>query len=274
MSERELLREFILGGLPTAEAEALEERLFHDGDLYEACEEERLDLIESFVAGELYGDEAIRFNQQCERSPELLQKVEHLRLLRIVLRQKSEMRKAAPLFYRTGWNLNWLLPTFALVAAFLIAILAVHYHRDESVASQLAAKSQQPQPGTSGTQSGTAPSQSEAVAFLSADVVRGLESIPHIRVSPEATMLQLQIEVPQSALSERFWEVQISHKAQKIFDGSEVLPKHAGATTYLSVSIPIESFKDDIYTVQLKPSHLRQPHETRIFSLTRDPGKH
>ena len=267
MQEKRQLREFLLGGLSSADAQELEERMFAEDALYRELEEERSALIEDYATGELPGEDAERFKEQCDKSPDLMQQVEQLHLLKGLLAQREDKREAIASSSRFSRSAKWLTPALATVVGLLIIVAYVQWSHNRRLGLELAMKTQQKGGEIAITQSSVPVSQLEAVAFLSADVVRGSQDIPHVRIAPGTVLLQLQIELRGTAVTTEPWTVQLLRNGQEIWKSTAIHSRRAGTTTYLPIYIGRESLPNGVYMMRLALDRSGQSEETRFFEI-------
>jgi hypothetical protein len=267
MHEKPQLREFLLGGLTPTEASELEERMFREDALYRELEEERSVLIEDYATGDLTEEDATRFKEQCDKSPDLAQQVEHFLRLKKLLAQTEYRRESVPSL-RLSWSAKWLTPVLATCVGLLIVVIGMQWNRSRRLAQELAIETHQAERHTPAAPSSFAASQLEVVAFLSAEVVRGSQEIPRIEIAPGAQLLQLQIELPRAAVQTNPWTVQLFRNGQEVWRSNATLPRHAGTTTYLPIYLDAESLHDGSYTARLIPDHSGQNEEPRLFTVS------
>lgn len=70
MSDDELVRRYLLGGLPGDEQEALEQRLLREDDLFELAEAMEAEVLEDYARGELTSEQKERVERYLATSPE------------------------------------------------------------------------------------------------------------------------------------------------------------------------------------------------------------
>lgn len=89
----EQLKQFLYGELTEEEAQAIEELLFADSEVFNELTSLENDLIDSYVLGKLEGAELVAFEQSLAKSEERRGKVNHARALQ---RYINERKKAVP----------------------------------------------------------------------------------------------------------------------------------------------------------------------------------
>jgi hypothetical protein len=267
MHEKLQLREFLLGGLTTTEASELEERMFREDAFYREIEEERSALIEDYATENLTEEDATRFKEQCNKSPDLAQQVEHFLRLKGLLAQTESRREAIASSW-FSWSAKWLTPILATIVGSLIIVICVQWSHNRRLALELAMKTQQAERHIATARSPVAVSQLEAVAFLSTDVVRGSQDIPHVAIAPGTALLQLQVELPRTAVTTEPWTVQLLRNGQEIWKSATILSRRAGTTTYLPIYVGAESLLDGSYMVRLAQDRSGQCEQTRYFEVS------
>lgn len=112
------LRHFLLGALPEAEREAIEDRLLDDADLFTALTEAEDDLIEEFARGELTPEERAQLERGLLSLPAMRRRAELLRTLQVSVRTSDQppILEPKPSFFASRF---W---RFAAVAGALIVL--------------------------------------------------------------------------------------------------------------------------------------------------------
>lgn len=117
-----MLIQYLLGELPEAEQDKLEEALFEDRELFAQLEAVEDELIESYVRGELKQNDRQRFERAYLSSPTRRQKIDHAAsllaslpseptLLSLVMRMLwSHLRSVGNLFLFRAEQHEWPLP--------------------------------------------------------------------------------------------------------------------------------------------------------------------
>jgi hypothetical protein len=267
MQENQHLREFLLGGLSSVEAQELEERMFQEEAFYRTLEAERSALIEEYAEGVLTAADARRFEEQCALSPELALQVDEFRLLKKCLTEVNDPAVAGGA-KQAAWNRRALIPILATCICLLTIAISIVWWKNRGLRSELTNRARQTETYT--VAPGAAPpSEHEAVFFLSASVARGSHGVSEVQIAPGSVVLQLQIELSKSAPADGYWEVLLSHNGHATWEANAVSPRHAGATTYLPIYLDAVSLQDGSYLVRLIPSFPQQNEETRSFSVVR-----
>jgi len=271
MTDRRELREFLLGGLAPADAEALEERMFAEDALYQELEEERSILIEEYVAKSLTAQDAARFERQIRESPELAREIAGLRDLKVLLQRRSRSRTAGFAAATLAWRP---LPAALAGCVLLLAVaLCVQWRENRRLSTEVARVTHAPPvapktiapPGIA----------KDAVLFLAAGVVRGPRDIARVQIAPGTGLLELQIEVPAAGgasegateAGSAAWSVAVSRNGQPILRSDSVVARSSGSIRYLPVYIPRESLPDGDYAVQIRSPRPAQNGFSRAFRV-------
>lgn len=112
------LRQFLLGALPEAEREAIEDRLLDDGDLFSALVTTEDDLIEEYARGELPPEQRAQMEKGLLSLPTMRRRAELLRTLQVPVRTSDTSLFIEPkrsFFASRFWR-------FAAVAGALIVL--------------------------------------------------------------------------------------------------------------------------------------------------------
>jgi hypothetical protein len=260
------IREYLLGRQPSS-VEEFEEQLFTDEDLYLAVQEEQDTLIEDFVKGELSKDDAQRFQQQCNLSSTLAHKVSEFRALIGALEQHQPQMRTSQLPVRhDGWQIGRFVPLFAGIACTLLISVTFILHRRSLDASQTGPALSIEQHAT---QSKGAPAGPEATFFLADGVTRGDSNKPHLKITPETSAINLQLELRSSSASISSWSVEVLHGREQVWSSSAVQPQHVEREIFLAAHVAVGSMPDGLYTVRLRPLGSKQAPLSREFVLER-----
>jgi len=190
----DLLRGYLLGRMPEAEAEALEEAYFEDPEVLARVRAAEDDLLDDYAAGRLARDERAVFESRYLASPPLSRRVLAARALRQAAATAADEGGAG------RRPLRWQLPV-GLAAALLMALLAARMgpwvKREEAQASPppttASGASDVPSPATPSTTAPT-PAAARLVLALSAVRLRGLETAPELRIPAGSAIVVLELE--------------------------------------------------------------------------------
>jgi hypothetical protein len=107
----------------------------------------------------------------------------------------------------------------------------------------------------------------QEVLFLAAAVLRGPQDVSNLEITPAASLLELQIEVPAAETTAGPWSVELDREGQEMLRYDTVPVRSAGSIHYLPVYIAAESLPEGPYSL-----HIRSPQQgstdTRKFRLT------
>jgi len=263
MTDRRRLREFLLGGLASGDADALEERMFTDDALYQQLEEEHEALVEEYVADSLTGEDAARFERQRNLSPELALRVAELRSLKTLLERGREEHKTGAAAAGQFWRP---LPVAMAVCIFgLVLLFCLQWRQNQRLQAELALKVEAPQSAVKAipVQAG----QTEGVVFLAAGVVRGPQDVARVEITRGTSLVQLQIEVTGPEAGAKSWMVEVSRDGQEIFRSDAIAARHVGSISYLPVYIAAESLPQGTYSVRIHPIDSSHSNERRTFTI-------
>jgi hypothetical protein len=262
-TERQQLREFLLGGLSPEVAEDLEERMFAEAALYQALDEERAALIEEYVEERLPGEDSARFERQRTLSPELAREVEQLRDLRTLLKRRQE--SAVSSVRSSRFFLRPLPVVMAVCLSLLALAVCVQWKDNRRLRAELAQTAKAPQ---SVVKAAPVPAgQAQEVLFLAAAVLRGPQDVSNLEITPAASLLELQIEVPAAETTAGPWSVELDREGQEMLRCDTVLARSAGSIHYLPIYIAADSLPAGNYSLHIS-SRQQGSTDTRKFRLT------
>ncbi len=247
-TDRQQLRDYLLGRLPEDLAVQFDSRLFADDALRQELDEEQHSLIEDFVYERLTETEERTFQEQCAQSPLLRGKVASLRVLLSALeRQQDSTSPSFSLSFKQFLAL--LSPALALLLCFAAFLYVRERHRNTSQVSQVAALFPPAKLGAPSSGHGVP----TVVVFLSANVVRSSSAMPEIKIPSAGTVLELQVEVRSPSSSVADWDVALLRGNEVIQSSSHVPLHRLGEETYLSLRIDAASLQDGSYRVRYSP---------------------
>jgi len=260
------LRRYLLGDLPAAAAHDLDTRLFADDMLHRDLDQEQDSLIDDFLAGGLTTDEEEKVRAQIARSPQLHQKVEAFRTFLAALDTEptSRPRSSLPLFAKAT---VWLAPAFAFLLCMAVFVSVREFQKSAALSAQLRAQLQASPQTPAPLSLGNLPA---AVAFLSANVVRGASALPEIQVSSTDSLIELQVELRGAPSGENRWDAELLRGADVIWRASQLPLRTVGQEQFLVLYIESGSLQSGNYTVRYKPSPSnRETFQIRAFQVTR-----
>jgi hypothetical protein len=248
--DQQRIREYLLDPqFPSVEE--FEEQLFSDENLYLAVQEEQESLLEDFVSGQLSKEDVRRFQQQCNLSPVLQQRVNELRGLLGALQQNEPRTLPVSTTVRSHWwQTRVLVASLASVACMLLvwATFVLHRRGSDTVQVKPAVSVGEPI-----AQSSPAPIGPEQTFFLADGVTRGPSSVAHLKIAPESATIKLQLELRSSSALVSPWNIEVLHGTEEVWHADAVQPQHAGQEVFLIADIYAASIPDGPYIVRLKP---------------------
>lgn len=250
--ERRLLRRYLLGAMAEDESGKLDERLFSGNELLQEVEVEQENLIEAYVRGDLGEEEAVQFEAQCSRSPQLQERVEEFRVLLAALQRKPEV-KAAKANARI-WDRVLLVLTPALaVAVCILAVVSVRQLRTiRGLNAQAESMPQQAAATPATVQAPGLAAGTPFVAFLTASVPRGEASLPHIAIPSSASLVELQVEL--KGAGDGLWNAELLEGNKVVWQSARVQPQHVGQEEFLALYLAASNLPPGSYSVQYGPS--------------------
>jgi hypothetical protein len=257
-TERQELREYLLGQLPEDAANELDARLFSDDDLLGELQDEQDSLIEHYLRGRLTEKESAFFGAQIARSPSLQEKVDSLRVLLAVL-EKQPARSTS----RLSRFAILLSPAFAIMLCIVAFLYVRESRRNSDLSSQLLALSPAPQPVVN-----SIGQSSIAVAFLSANVSRGPSIPPEISVPAAASLIELQVELHEPPPGESRWDAEVLRGNEVIWKSSHLPLRQVGQEAFLALFIDTGAIQAGSYVVRYSPSSTPGIAQARSFRVT------
>ena len=259
------IREYLLNPQSSA-SEEFEELLFSDDSLHLAVLEEQESLIEDFVRGQLRKADAQCFQRQCDLYPELNERVNELRLLIGALERSRAYEDAdAAAHRRYGWQFYGLAASIVCVACLLLVWLTfVHPRRAPDAAAARPFLS-----STQVTQSIEPPIGPGQKLFLADGITRGPSSLPQLKIMPDTSTLQLQLELRGSSASIPSWSITLLRGTEPVWHEEDIQTQRVGGEVFLAAHIPAASMPDGIYTVKMTPLESERRAQKRDFVVER-----
>ncbi len=264
---------YLLGALPSDEAERLDERTFVDDELAERLRVVEDDLVDSYAAGTMTGERLQRFESFYLASPRRRRKAALAKGLQgAIERSRSEARpvpNAAPEAARhIGGVLRWPL---AVAAALVVAIgllllqnvalrrelrdnarqVAVADQRATAASQQLEAGQKAAGAAKQALADARATQPLAAVALVLLPQTRGVTSVPIIAVPPTAASVPLTLAL--EAAGGPSYEVALRDPAtnRTIWRSPSLAPQRVRQTPMVPVSLPAALLKTQHYTLDL-----------------------
>jgi hypothetical protein len=261
-TERQELREYLLGELRADAAEELDARLFAQDHLLDELQDEQDALIEDYLNDLLKESEASSFRAQVARSPSLQERVASFQILLEVLERKST-RVSNSAASRLPRLFVWLSPALAILLCFAIVLWASESRKNVKLKTQVVALSQIPQ-----AISPSVSANSVAVAFLSANVVRGPSAPLQIATPATALVLELQIELTTLPKREGTWNAEVRRGDELIWQASQITVHRIGHETFLALFIDAVAIRPGTYEVRYGPASDPAVFQRRSFQIT------
>jgi hypothetical protein len=260
-TERQELREYLLGQLPEDAANELDALLFMDDDLLRELQDEQDALIEDFLKDRLMEKETTSFRAQITRSPSLQGRVDALRVLLAALERQSTRvsHPAPPRFARLFLLIS---PVLAIMLCFVIFLYVRESRKNVNLNSQLLPLSRVPQPIAH-----SIGGNSVVVAFLSANVSRGPSAPLEITAPASASFIELQIELHQTRREEDTWDAEVRRGAEVIWKSSHIPLHRIGQEEFLALFIDSGDIPPGTYVVQYSPTSNHRASQSRPFRV-------
>lgn len=208
------LRDWLLGRLPSTEAEALEQRVLADDAFGVRLAEVETDLLDDLAADRLAGDARAAALARFTATPRARLRWRVARALaRFAKRDTARVAHRAPRsdVRHARRPRAWLVGAFGAAAAIAITVVGLNLRA--------------PAPGTQG-----------ATITLLADRQRGVEDQP-IALPRDATSVRLQLEVDDAVESARF-ALEIEDAGRVVFSAADIAPRTAGAYRFVEAEVP------------------------------------
>ncbi|MET0229747.1 MAG: hypothetical protein ABW186_02310 [Rhodanobacteraceae bacterium] len=210
----ESLRAWLLGRLPPADAEALEQRVLGDDAFGERLADVENDLLDDLAAERLAGDERAVALARFTATPRARLRLRVARaLVRLTPRDAAHASRRAsrPGVRRAHRPRGWLAGALGAAAAIAIAVVGLNLR---------------------------APIQGTRVATITllADRQRGIED-QTIAVPRDAVSVRLQLEVDDTREPTRF-ALEIEDAGRAVFSTADLVPQTAGAYRFVEAEVP------------------------------------
>lgn len=198
----ETIRDFLLDRLTLEQAEPLEELMIRDEAFFSEVQEAEDELVDEYVLETMNSADAERFRERMNRIADLQDRVALRRVLVRQLQRSAAAPVAAPV--KIGpvrwrrWD-RFLIPGFALGIVALLFVSFETIHR-KGIPPQTAQSSAAPGAG----QVGAADSSVAAVLFLPAHVARGAAQQPSVLHVGDAGVVKLELEANSADGSARW----------------------------------------------------------------------
>jgi hypothetical protein len=208
----EALRDWLLGRLPSAEAEALERRVLGEDAFGARLDEIELDLLDDLAAGRLAGDTRASALARFTATPRARLRLRIARALSLFGR-----RGAAHPSHRTTEDRRahrrrgWIAGVLGATAAVAIAVAGLNLRAP-------------------------APHAPPATITLLADRQRGSEA-ESIAIAKDATSVRMQLEVDDAGAATRY-ALEIEAADRVVYSANDLAPRTAGAYRFVEAEVP------------------------------------
>jgi hypothetical protein len=260
--DHQMMREYLLGGLPEDQAAELDERLFHDQDFSLALRIEQGTLVEEFVEGRLSRQDDSLFRAQCLRSPLLRKEVRSLRALLAANRRQAQPERPPKLSWR------WMLVpvSIGLAAIVVMVVVLVQSHETRKLEAKLDTL-----PQTAPVSVRPVKRNPDVVAFLSAVIPRGPADLPEIVIPQNASRVDLEVELRGAYSEENDWHTDLLSGKAVVWQSAHLARSQVGQESFLRVTLDGKSMTPGFWLVRFYPSANPAAIETRSFRVNRSP---
>jgi hypothetical protein len=256
-----VLKRYLVGSLPDAEAERLDELSVTDDEVAARLSAVEHDLVDEYVSGELSGDTLDRFRSHYLTSPTRREKVAFAEAWRTYQNRAAGMpRRAFP-----HWGLAAAAVLFLAAAGFLLVEdLRLRSQVSEARAARAALeeRAQQLQRQLDEQRSAAAPTPNEqppatpspqrtrtVMSFVLLPTTRGASEVPTMTIPAGTDTIVLQLELEADAFP-RYRAVVRDPSTDRIVHREADL-RAAGGTKSLPVTLSVAIMKPQTYTVEV-----------------------
>jgi hypothetical protein len=156
-------------------------------------------------------------------------------------------------------------PALAFALCIAIYLYVREFRKNAGINAQLQVLSQAPQPVSESH--GNLP---VAVAFLSANNVRGASSPPEISVSANDSLIELQLELREAPAGEDSWDAEVLRGTDVIWKASQVPLRTVGREKFLPLFIESRSLQAGEYEIRYRlSSSAPESFQVRAFRVAR-----
>jgi hypothetical protein len=280
----EILVRYLLGELPAAEADTLDERSIVDPDFFERLEAIENDLVDDYVRRELPADLAARFTRGYLTTAERAGKVGFASAL---AQRQNRTATVIPMKPRARNAVPWLLPLAATIAVIGLGLWFLPGTRNlpaDAPATQQAAADAQPAPAPDATQPTPAPPvdappatvKETLFAFTLAAPRRGVDDPPSITIPAEATSVTLRAELEIDDFPRYRAILKDPATDRVLWRSSPLTPETQGASKVVPVMIPARHFDTRRYFLELEgvsAAGTGEPIATYAFRVVSPPAR-
>ena len=285
--DEKVLVRYLLGALPEKDAEVLDELSIADEAVAWRLRDVENDLLDSYVRGELAGDQLSRFKNVYLTSPDRLKRLEFARALSgtggkamaaavpstgankvagsAADRQSLKGKSSGNWFSIPQLKLQWGFAAIAICLAIATGYLTLEngrlnkktrdaqnehaalVQRMDGLQEQLNA--QQSENGASGR--GLHLDQLKTISALIAAPTRGAEQLPTISVPAHTDLVVLSLSLESDDFPAYSAKVRDSASEQVVWQGAELKPVTADRASTVSISFPANLVQQRNYIVEL-----------------------
>jgi hypothetical protein len=285
--DEKVLVRYLLGALPENDAELLDELSIADEAVAWRLRDVENDLLDSYVRGELAGDELARFRNVYLTSPDRLKRLEFARALSGIDgkamaaavpstgankvagstadRQSLKEKSSRNWFSIPQLKLQWGFAAIAICLAIATGYLTVENGRlskknaqvqDEHAAlvqrmDGLQAQLNAQQPATGARDGELRLDQIKTISALIAPPMRGAERLPTISVPAHTDLVVLSLSLESDDFPAYSAKVRDSASEQVVWQSGELKSVTAGRASTVSISFPANSVQQRNYIVEL-----------------------
>jgi hypothetical protein len=262
-TDDELLRSYLLGGLPEGEADRLEQRLLAEDELFELSEAVEADLLAACDRGELAPAERERVQQRLASSPRGRERLALARALNTLA--GSSERAAAPVVAFPRRTATPVRPAFrwaALAAALLAAAGLSWFALERPHGGEAPPWVAQERPAPASPRVSEAPRGAPAAAAKPEPVkavfqlalvsLRGAETAQKLRVRTGTDVVELQIGVEGMEDLKSFHLTLRNRQAETIWEKSGLEPVKLDGVRALVVDLPAGRLPAGTYEIQAR----------------------
>ena len=261
---------YLLGELPPAEADTLDERSVVDPDFFDRLEAVENDLVDSYVRQGMSPDLRDRFTRGYLATDARAEKLRFASALRLATLARGEpsakdgTRSAAilPMKPRARNAVSWLLPLAATIAVVGLGLWVLPLNQDvptDTPTTQQATRGAQPAPNPGPTQQpaplvdAPPPTPQETLfAFTLAAPRRGVDDPATIKLPAGATSVTLRAELEIDDFPQ--YRAILKHPAgdRVLWRSSALSAEGQGASRVVPVMIPAQHFNAQRYLLELE----------------------
>lgn len=257
----EVLVRYLLGELPSVEADALDERSVVDPDFFERLDAIENDLVDSYARGELPADVQERVKRRYLTSEARAEKV---RFASALAHRHKRPATVIPMKPRARNAVPWLLPMAATIAVVGLGLWFLPENRDpdNTPATQQASQDPQPAPVPAPAQPSPAPApiaeppastpRQSLFAFTLAAPRRGVEDIPTVKIPADTTDVTVRMQLEIDDFPRYRAVLKDAPSGRAVWRSSTLASERKAASAAVPVTIPARHFEAGRYLLELE----------------------